>query len=290
MTPQDPVVGSTVLRRPAIQSPNYVAGTAGWTINSDGSAEFNNLTIRGTFAGTDFEINSGGAFFYSGTPAAGNLIISIANAAGSDAFANAYPKGISLGKSSDSSQVQLLTGVGGTGTAAEVAFPIPTLALSNTANIGSGIVSGTFADLVLSGPALSAAGAEDWAQIVMFSDSGATGDAHGELRYVDTSGNVTTVAAWGSAGFTAATITAIVAALSGQATTIDGLTDGTIAGTSASAGLANGQTAGTSGSASAGTAHTHGPGSYAVTSGQHSHTGGTFAVTDGTHSHDLPAV
>lgn len=42
------VVAGTVLMRSAIQSPNYVAGTSGWTINQDGSVEFNNGTIRGT--------------------------------------------------------------------------------------------------------------------------------------------------------------------------------------------------------------------------------------------------
>ncbi|CZX26639.1 gp24 [Enterobacter cloacae] len=30
-----------------IQSNNYSAGTAGWTINKNGSAEFNNVTVRG---------------------------------------------------------------------------------------------------------------------------------------------------------------------------------------------------------------------------------------------------
>ena len=77
MMPGDPVVGSTVLRRPAIQSPNFVTTVSGWTINADGSAEFNNLTIRGTFNGTDFIINASGAFFYSGTPALGNLSASL---------------------------------------------------------------------------------------------------------------------------------------------------------------------------------------------------------------------
>ena len=94
MYPVEPVVGSTILRRPAIQSPNYAAGSSGWTINQDGSAEFNNLTIRGTFQGTDFVINANGAFFYSGTPAAGNLIASVATAAGTDAFGNNYVAGV----------------------------------------------------------------------------------------------------------------------------------------------------------------------------------------------------
>ena len=90
MMPGNPVVGSTILRRPAIQSPNYSAGSAGWTINADGSAEFNNLNIRGTFTGTDFVINSAGEFVYSGTPAANNLIASITAAAGTDGFGNHY--------------------------------------------------------------------------------------------------------------------------------------------------------------------------------------------------------
>lgn len=49
-----------------------------------------------TFSGTDFILNTLGAFFYSGTPAAGNLILSIASAASSDSFGNAYPEGLGL--------------------------------------------------------------------------------------------------------------------------------------------------------------------------------------------------
>ena len=41
-----------VLIREAIKSPNYAAGSAGWSINKDGSAEFNNVTIRGTLFAT----------------------------------------------------------------------------------------------------------------------------------------------------------------------------------------------------------------------------------------------
>lgn len=96
---QDPVVGGISLRKAAIRSPNYVPGSIGWTINIDGSAEFSNVTIRGTitastFQGTNFVINSSGAFFYSGTPAAGNLIASIAPASGTDSFGNTYLTGI----------------------------------------------------------------------------------------------------------------------------------------------------------------------------------------------------
>lgn len=41
------VVGGITLVRPAIRSPNFVTGTSGWTINIDGSAEFNNVIVRG---------------------------------------------------------------------------------------------------------------------------------------------------------------------------------------------------------------------------------------------------
>ncbi len=90
MMPGDPVVGSTILRRPAIQSPGYQAGVKGWTVNADDSAEFNNLMIRGTFNGNNFILNSSGLFIYSGAPAFGNLIESHAPAAGTDSFGNAY--------------------------------------------------------------------------------------------------------------------------------------------------------------------------------------------------------
>ncbi|HEY1706427.1 MAG TPA: hypothetical protein VGG75_42685 [Trebonia sp.] len=45
MMPLDPTVGGTVLRRAAIQSPNYVAGVSGWAIFANGDAEFNSITL-----------------------------------------------------------------------------------------------------------------------------------------------------------------------------------------------------------------------------------------------------
>lgn len=47
------VVGGTTLVRNAINSPNYVPGVSGWTINRDGSAEFANVTTRGPVVITD---------------------------------------------------------------------------------------------------------------------------------------------------------------------------------------------------------------------------------------------
>lgn len=88
MIPENPVVGGTVLRRAAIQSPNFATGVAGWSVNQDGSAEFNNLVIR------NGQIISGSALFYSSSPpAAGTLIASVAAASGTDSKGNAYLQG-----------------------------------------------------------------------------------------------------------------------------------------------------------------------------------------------------
>lgn len=46
-TADTPTVAGVVLLREAIQSPNYVVNVSGWTINQDGTVEFNNATLRG---------------------------------------------------------------------------------------------------------------------------------------------------------------------------------------------------------------------------------------------------
>lgn len=86
--------GAAALVRAAIRSPNFQHQVSGWSINKDGSAEFNNETVRGTFNGTNYLINAAGAFFYSGTPALGNLVASVTNSSGTDSSGNAYLSGI----------------------------------------------------------------------------------------------------------------------------------------------------------------------------------------------------
>lgn len=55
----------------------------------------NAATFTGSvFDGSNFIMNAAGAFFYNGTPAAGNLIASTAAAAGNDAFSNRYQGGV----------------------------------------------------------------------------------------------------------------------------------------------------------------------------------------------------
>lgn len=51
----NPVVGGGgKLIRQAIASPDYEAGVRGWTINKDGSAEFNDITVRGDVVASSF--------------------------------------------------------------------------------------------------------------------------------------------------------------------------------------------------------------------------------------------
>lgn len=121
----DPIVGGQALRIPSIRSPNFLTGVSGWTINKDGSAEFNNGVFRGTvtaaaFIGTDFVINTQGQFFYSGPPALGNLILSIAPVAGvSDGFGNAFDAGLATYAGGvDTFHLDAATGTLRTGTAA----------------------------------------------------------------------------------------------------------------------------------------------------------------------------
>lgn len=93
----NPIAGASgSLTIPQLQSPDFVSGVSGWRISKNGDAEFNNVETRGSFFGFEFIINDSGAFFYSGTPAAGNLIASIASTAGSDQFLNAYLPGINV--------------------------------------------------------------------------------------------------------------------------------------------------------------------------------------------------
>jgi hypothetical protein len=183
------LAGLGTLIRTMIQSPNYVTGVSGWTINKDGSAEFNNLTIRGTFAGTNFVINSAGIFFYSGTPALGNLVLALTNSAGSDSFGNVYVQGITIGNASG---VQVLIEII-TGVQAAMQFPtnaaIESVAANMTANNnGSGVTE--FLQLVISGPRLNVSAAQDWVQILMNSaNQGNTSDANMELLYIGSNQN-----------------------------------------------------------------------------------------------------
>lgn len=138
------VGGGGALVYPSIHSPGFVHAVTGWTINKDGSAEFNNLTIRGTFFGTNFIINSAGAFFYNGVPANGNLLLSIASANGTDAFGNNYIQGFASYGAIANSFINI-NSIGG--------LPTELFKLPTSANTGDGPAS-LFAEQITAGQTL----------------------------------------------------------------------------------------------------------------------------------------
>lgn len=140
MYPQsDQIVGGTVLRIPAIQSPNYVPNTSGWAIFQDGDAFFNMLTVIGAvISGGNFVLTnpSDGILCYNGTPAPGNLLISISPKGGTDDFGNTYPAGIYVASGAGSINGNVL----GPGTVVGSALAAQTITAAQIANqaIGQG--------------------------------------------------------------------------------------------------------------------------------------------------------
>ena len=225
MMPGDPVIGGVVLRRPAEQSPNFVTGVSGWTINADGSAEFNNLSIRGTFNGTDFIINSSGMFFYSGIPALGNLILSVVPGTTSvtDPEGNTAQPGVTVGLAS-STQIQLLSN-GGVG---QLLFRLNSTSFTNP--VVEGAIGGSFAQLVINGPATTVAGFKDFVGIEMNSSDGVSSQANMEFIYTNTSGAASVIGSWNGSGWTLGATSVTNLAISG-AVTSDLHVDGTVFGT-----------------------------------------------------------
>jgi len=85
---------------PVIRSPDFdLATQTGWAIYANGDAYFFSVTAEGSVtANTVVVAGSGdGVFIYSGAPALGSLILSLASAAGKDSYGNEYSgPGISL--------------------------------------------------------------------------------------------------------------------------------------------------------------------------------------------------
>lgn len=289
MMPGNPVVGGSVLRRPAIQSPNFVQSPlAGWAVNADGTAYFASVTAQGSITANTVIVHgaTGSVLVYSGTPAAGNLIAAIGGSAGTDSFGNSWAEGITVGPSG-SPQVLLLPAPGGPGSASEIQLPVNSVPTSNTPNISASTTGGV-PELVTSGPAQAVPGDEDWVQTVMFANDTSGNEARMEFRYISTTGGTSVEGSFNGNGWTITTLAVTNLTVNGSSSTQTGaLTDGTISGSSATGTLPNGGITGTSGAASAGTAHTHGGGSYSVISGAHAHNAGSYAVTNGTHQHVL---
>jgi hypothetical protein len=221
-----------------------------------------------------------GFFIYSPAPGPGYLVASFAASAGTDPYGNKYPADLTIGLASKT-QIQIASN-GGVGV---IEF------LLNNAGFVNGLlesaVLGSFAQIVLNGPASTVAGHQDFVGFEMNSSDGVSSLANMSFIYTNTSGGASVIGSWNGSGWALGATSIAGLTVTDGASVSGGLTadNVTVTGTftasgdtgtptvnsTSTNGLTNGQIAGTSGGASAGTAHTHGPGSFAVTSGQHSH-------------------
>lgn len=72
----NPILGSGgALVRPAIKSPNYVAGSTGWMIGRGGDAEFNNAVIRGLLLASAFQTALDGERIEINVDESGSIIL-----------------------------------------------------------------------------------------------------------------------------------------------------------------------------------------------------------------------
>lgn len=204
---RNPILGGGgALVYPSIHSANYVPGVSGYTINKDGSVEFNNGTFRGTvtggsFNGTNFIISPSGMFFYSGTPALGNLIMSATNNVTTDSFGNVVrPNSFTVyGTAGANATLQQTAGIGllkfPSGSASE-------LSSSQLASALEGAGAAQFIATAFEGSQLNVAGHEDWVFIQVNSPNvGGTSFANGSIGYVNNAQVSNNVAHWDNTGF-----------------------------------------------------------------------------------------
>lgn len=183
----NPVTGGQgTLVRPAIKSPNYVAGVSGWSINRDGSVEFNDLTLRGTFSGTNYTINASGEFFYGGTPAFGNLVMSFARAPGTDAFGNGYLGGSTVYDTANKLYINSFSSTFSQGTYSGAAFAV----VFDTAQ-SSSLTNGGGGALTVTGPTRTASGFNDRVILTLLAgqQSQPTGGITPAIVLLDSAGN-----------------------------------------------------------------------------------------------------
>jgi hypothetical protein len=182
------------------------AGTDGFTNSYPQGLSVTVGTIAGsaitgsTFTGTDFVISSTGELFYSAAPAAGNLVLSVAQASGTDSHTNTYLPGFSTYNKSTGQYTQLaesaqLSGgpglVFGSGNANE-SYDIAFSMLANTQGSG-GTLQGAMA---MTGAADNTHG--DFVALAMTSAThNGTVGPQGVLGYINNSLVETPMLTWG---------------------------------------------------------------------------------------------
>jgi hypothetical protein len=233
-----------------LQSPNFkLSPLTGWAVLKNGEAYFADVIVSGSFEGNDFLVTSVGMFFYSGTPALGNLILSVVPGTStvSDPYGNTAQPGFTS-YASATFWAQLMAGIlnfATTGTYTNAAFGsnVPGAAYMSS---GAAVSSDGIAEVLVEATSTSGLGGRLVELIAEYVQQGVSGT--GTVTILNNCVINGTLSVNGSTN---------TGTPSNNNTSQNGLTDGTIHGTS--------------GSQSAGTAHTHSAGSYAVGNGQHTH-------------------
>lgn len=146
------------------------------------------------------------------------LIVSLASQAGTDDYGNVFPQGVQVGSPQVGPQVAMIPAT--PGTASELRFPITAASLSNEANM-AGEGTAASAALLLSGPALSLPGSEDWVQLILQSGSSG-GEATLFFVVVDTTGAAFTLGTVTLAGWTLGATAVSSLSVNGNAVTMNG--------------------------------------------------------------------
>lgn len=176
--------GDLIIR--SVQSPNFVPGSAGWQIAKDGSAEFNDLTIRGTFKGTDFIINTAGLWFYYPSEAAGNLRLALTGQATTGPYGESVPSGMTIYGTTDAMNPGL-------------SLPLQAANQSGDAFINSYITNQGAANEYYNTQHIGPQNAKSGGRTFVYQSSAATdgsSPAQGALGYFDASGNQNDLFVW----------------------------------------------------------------------------------------------
>lgn len=151
----NPIIGgSGALVYPSIHSPGFASGLIGWSIRKDGSAEFNNITIRGA----TIESGHGGVFVYDGVPMLGNspILTIVSPGVTVDPYGNAVNAVLNIGPLNgghtgfDLSGKQYFTDSGGTTRAVFVTPSGDTSGVKDHNNI-QGILTGHATAILMPG-------------------------------------------------------------------------------------------------------------------------------------------
>lgn len=156
----NPIVAANgALAMTSVHSPNYLPAVSGWTINKDGTVEFN--TLGGTL-----QVNNLGLFFYVPSPGSGNLLASFTDVGGTDLYGNQYIGGFFLNQhqthiTGDNSDTVIINPDGALGPEiqfAEAGFPFATHLIQFANELRAEAINGSGALFRINMPVLATGG------------------------------------------------------------------------------------------------------------------------------------